>query len=164
MKLCWNQFEAKMNVEIEPTQDYKQLAKLNESVQTWHHQHYPEDFKPFSLPEIEQAFKKMMRDQNFFAFIAKRDKELIGYLLGFYTTRPESAFQLTKSILCIDQIAVSPQHRNHGVGQLLMDAALKLADQHEIQEIQLEHWSSNQGAEDFFSKNGFVYFKHRMRK
>ncbi len=153
-----------MKFKIEQAIDYHELAKLNETVQTWHHENYPDEFKPFDFYEIENTMKKMIKDENAFAFIASHENKFIGYILGYEKTRADSAFQYEKKILYIDQIAVIQDYQKMGIGQLLINETYKLARNKKVKEIQLDFWKANQEAESFFMKNGFKYFNHKMRK
>ena len=153
-----------MDIEIEQTKDYNELARLNENVQTWHHQNFPSDFKTYNPSEIAKAFENLLANQDCFALIAKSKEESIGYVVAYFKTRPDSAFQYEKATLNIDQIAVVPGHRKLGVGNLLLEAVFEIAKEKGVSEIQLDYWSGNELAENFFSNNGFVYFNHRMKK
>lgn len=153
-----------MQISITPTRDFRELAKLNEIVQTWHHHNYPDEFKPFDIAAIENALEKMLQNDDAFAFIAKLEDRSIGYLLGYIKTRPDSAFQYEKTVLYIDQVAVIEEFRNDGVGQRLLEEANQLARLKQIKEIQADFWSGNQLAEGFFRRNGFSCFNQRMKK
>lgn len=153
-----------MQIKVEHTKNYKELAKLNETVQAWHHDNYPDEFKPFDLNKIESAIKKMIQNDNVFAFIAKHQNNPIGYLLGYKKTRSDSAFQYEKTVLYIDQVVVIKEYQKGGVGQLLMDKAYELANFEQIMEVQLDFWAGNQSAESFFLRNGFDFFNYRMKK
>lgn len=153
-----------MQIKVEHTRDFRELAKLNEAVQTWHHENYPDEFKPYDFKEIAIALEKLTQDESFFGFIAKLDDKPIGYLIGFVKSRPDSAFQYEKTVLYIDQIAVTPAYQKSGVGQLLMEEAYQLAKDKQIKEVQLDFWTGNQVAERFFLSNGFNYFNHKMKR
>ena len=153
-----------MQIKIEHTRDFRELAKLNETVQTWHHDNYPDEFKPFDINEIEIAFEMMIENENVFGFIARHQNKPIGYLIGYVKTRPDSAFQYEKTVLYIDQVAIIQEYQKSGVGQLLMEEAYELAKVKQVKEVQLDFWTDNQPAESFFLRNGFNYFKHKMKK
>lgn len=153
-----------MNIDIQQTKDYNELASLNEIVQAWHNLNFPEEFKPFNLSDIEQAFKDILVNPNFFAFVARSNGKAIGYLIVNIKTRPESAFQYKKTILNIDQIAVAIEHQKAGIGQLLLNRAFQLAGDNNISTIQVDHWSGNKKAERLFVNSGFVHFNFRMEK
>ncbi|MDC1221099.1 GNAT family N-acetyltransferase [Salibacteraceae bacterium] len=153
-----------MDIKVETTTDFHELAKLNETVQTWHHDSFPDEFKPFDIRAMEKAFEKMLQGDNVFAFIARYQNKPIGYLFGYVKTRPDSAFQYEKTVLHIDQVVVSEEYQKSGVGQLLMDEAHKLSKTKQIKEVQLDFWTGNQQAESFFLKNGFDFMIHEMKK
>jgi GNAT superfamily N-acetyltransferase len=153
-----------MGVVIKTSKDHRLLASLNEQVQEWHHQNYPDVFKPFEIKGIEDAFQLLLDKEGVFAFIAMQNGKAIGYLLVFLESRSESAFQYAKKIMIIDQILVLEAYRNLGVGQALMKRAMLLAKEHKVDEIQLDHLAANQAAEKFFAKHGFVNFKHKLKK
>jgi len=151
-------------MEIVETKDNDELARLNEIVQSWHHQNYPRDFKPYNHHEISRALEGFLMQKNSFALLAKSDEITVGYLLGFIEKRAESAFQYEKEFLNIDQICVVETHRKQGVGKLLLKAAIKLAEKKGVSEVQLNHWSGNKTASDFFMSQGFDNFKYKMKK
>lgn len=153
-----------MDIKVEHTIDFRALARLNESIQTWHHTTYPEDFKPFNCVEIENAFEKMLQDKNVYGFIARHKNKPIGYLIAYLKTRADSAFQYEKIVLHIDQVVVIPEYQKSGVGQLLMNEANELAKLKQVKEIQLDFWSDNLQAEIFFLRNGFKFFNHKVKK
>ncbi len=153
-----------MKIEVEQTKNFRELAKLSETVQTWHHIHYPDEFKPFDMNEMENTFEKLIEDNNVFAFIASYQNTPIGYLMSYVQKRPESAFQYERTVLYIDQIAVIQEYQKNGVGKLFMEKVYELAKRKQITEIQLDFWEGNQLAEHFFLRNGFNYFNQRMKK
>lgn len=153
-----------MNIKVEQTADVRELANLNESIQTWHHENYLREFKPFAQDELEKALENLIGSENSFGFIAKHENKSIAYPIGYVRRRQESAFQYEKTVFFIDQIGVLPEYRKSGVGQILMDRTCQLAKRKDIDEVQLDYWSGNQSAEIFFTKNGFTAFKHAMKK
>lgn len=152
------------HIHIESIRDFHELSKLNETVQTWHHENYPDEFKPFDINEIENAFEQMFQNENVFAFKAILKDKSVGYLLGYFKTRQDSAFQYEKTVCYIDQVAVLPEYQKLGVGQLLMDKVYELSNTKRITEVQLDFWSDNHLAENFFLRNGFIDFNKRMKK
>jgi ribosomal protein S18 acetylase RimI-like enzyme len=153
-----------MQIHIEQTTSNTELAQLNETVQSWHHKIYPNEFKPYTKESIEKAFKNILEKNNAITLIARNENKAIGYLIAFLKNQAESAFQYVKKILYIDQISVLPEYQNSGIGQLLMEKAYDIALINKVQEIQLDYWLGNNQAEHFFLKNGFKRFNQRMKK
>lgn len=153
-----------MQATIDTTRNYHALAQLNETVQSWHHRQYPDEFKPFDRQAVEGVFQNLLEKDNTLALLATHQDQPVGYLLAFIKERPDSPFQYKKTVLYLDQIAVLPAYQKTGVGQRLMDHALAFANESGISEVQLDFWEGNQSAERFFRNNGFTSFNYRMKK
>lgn len=153
-----------MDIQINQTKDYILIAKLNESVQTFHHEVYPDDFKKFDLNSVTNFFKKNLASDNSYAFLAEIDSKPIGYLLCMVNSREENEFQYEKRVLYIDQISIENEFRKQGIGKKLMDKAFELAKELHISEIQLDHWVKNEEASNFFKQLGFGYYNYKMKK
>ena len=151
-------------MEIVETRNHEELARLNETVQSWHQLNFPNEFKPYNYQEVLTAFEKLLLNDNCIAFIALSDGISVGYLLAFIERRPDSVFQFEKKFFNIDQIFVVDSYRKQGVGKLLLDSSISFARRKGISEVQLNHWSGNKAAENFFVKNGFDYFNHKMKR
>jgi len=152
-----------MNIQIHPTNDSQVVAKLNEAVQVLHHQLYPNEFKAFDFEAISKAIEKMMDSPQTHTFLATIDAAPVGYILCMVKTRAENEFQFEKEFLYIDQISVNEASRKLGVGKLLMRKAMDLAKDLGTSEIQLDHWSNNREAGEFFEQFGFEYFNFKMK-
>ncbi|MGB0880467.1 MAG: hypothetical protein ACPGTO_07865 [Polaribacter sp.] len=85
-----------MEIQIEQTNDYLELAKLNESVQTLHHRLYPENFKKYDLSSATIFFKNIVASTDTYAFLANVNSKSIGYILCLLRTKKENEFQYEK--------------------------------------------------------------------
>jgi len=153
-----------MDIQIEQTKDHEVISKLNEPVQTLHHQLYPKDFKKFDLNSATHFFKEILISADSYAFLAKIDAEPVGYILCMLKTRKENEFQHEKKILYIDQISINDEFRKQGIGKKLMHKAFELANELHVTEIQLDHWVNNDSACSFFKQLGFRYYNYKMKK
>lgn len=92
-------------------------------------------------------------------FIATFEKETVGYLkINFGNAQTE---KLKENTLEIHRIYVLETFHGKKVGQLLLDEAIKIAQQTAIDFIWLGVWEENHKALRFYTKNGFVEFdKH----
>ncbi len=148
-------------INITPTKDHLLLTQLNKSVQQLHAEMYPNVFKPFNK-DIETRMKEMLEDPNCYAFAAEKDDKPAGYILCYTKVFPETPFQYERKILYIDQIQVNEELRNLGIGKLLLERAKELAKEQAITVLQMDHWTNNHLARNFFSNNGFSYYNERM--
>lgn len=149
-------------IAIEETRDSMLLALLNKDVQNLHHQMQPRIFKPWDQQAIAADFKRMLRNSELRAFVAKSEDQFLGYILLKVTEKIENAFVYRDRFVYIDQISVKPESRGQGIGQLLMGKAFQVARKEGIEKIRLDHWTDNLAARDFFLKQGFSYFNEAM--
>jgi len=92
-------------------------------------------------------------------YIAKWEKEIVGYLkINFDSAQTEKQKENT---LEIHRIYVLKAFHGKKIGQMLLDEAIKIANENYIDSIWLGVWEENQKALHFYKKNGFVAFdKH----
>lgn len=151
-----------MNVEILETKDYYLLARMNEEIQTFHHQTYPDIFKPYDKEAIVSFFKTTLEQDSAKAFIAKENAMVLGYALVFIIHFAETPFQYARKYVLLDQLLVSENHRAKGIGKLLLDAVFSFAQSNKMSAIELNHWTHNSSARSFFKKCGFKYYNEKM--
>ena len=99
----------------------------------------------FSLPWTAETFRHMIADESCDVLIATADGERAGFLVLSRVLDEGS----------IDNVCTVPELRRRGAADALMDAALKLAGQHELALITLEVRSSNSGAIALYKKHNF---------
>ena len=92
-------------------------------------------------------------------YIATFENETVGYLkINFGNAQTEKQKENT---LEIHRIYVLETFHGKKVGQLLLDEAIKIAQETNIDSIWLGVWEENHKALRFYTKNGFVEFdKH----
>ena len=92
-------------------------------------------------------------------YIAIFENETVGYLkINFGNAQTEKQKENT---LEIHRIYVLETFHGKKVGQLLLDEAIKIAQETDIDSIWLGVWEENHKALRFYTKNGFVEFdKH----
>jgi len=149
-------------IKIVQTNDYGLLTKLNEEIQTLHHNIHPQIFKPYNKEAINNFFKTTLNNENVIAFIAQENETTLGYALLFKIYFADNPFQYARSFILLDQILVLNQYRGKGVGKLLLDATFSFAKENNIYFVELNHWTMNDSARKFFSKNKFEYYNEKM--
>ena len=92
-------------------------------------------------------------------YIAFWDNEPVGYLkLNFGNAQTET---IKDDTIEIQRIYVLKAFHGKKLGQLLLDQAIKVAQEYHVDYIWLGVWEENHRALQFYSKNGFVTFdKH----
>ncbi|MCR5792213.1 MAG: ribosomal protein S18-alanine N-acetyltransferase [Lachnospiraceae bacterium] len=98
--------------------------------------------RPWKTDDFEDA---IMKDVNIY-LVALKEDELVGYV-GLWGVAGEGQ---------ITNVAVSPQHRQEGIGALLMKEVEAKAKEMGIEEMTLEVRKSNLAAIRLYEKQGFV--------
>lgn len=95
-------------------------------------------------------------------YIAVLEDKTIGYLkLNFGNAQTEI---FSEKSMEIHRIYVSKEFHGKKIGQLLLDEAIKTAQQNEVDSIWLGVWEENHKALQFYTKNGFVTFDKHIFK
>lgn len=103
-----------------------------------------------------------LSDNNAEFYFATLDNKVIGYLkLNFGQSQTE--LQDNKAVE-IERIYVLKEYHGKGVGQLLLDTAIKIARQKNAEYVWLGVWEENHRAINFYKKNGFVEFDKHIFK
>ena len=141
------------------------LSSLCVDVQSLHAKHHPDFFKtPHSDDFAASFFDGMLADPAVSIFIAEENGQALGYILCKLIERPENPFTFAMRYLLVDQISVRPAAQGKGVGKMLIQRAVALALDLNLQKIQLDSWGFNTEAHAFFEKMGFEKFNHRFWK
>jgi ribosomal protein S18 acetylase RimI-like enzyme len=100
-----------------------------------------------------------INNPNSIFYLAFWDNEPIGFLkVNLGDAQTESLY---KNTLEIQRIYVLQAFHGKKIGQLLLDEAIKIAQQIPVNYIWLGVWEENHRALQFYNKNGFVTFdKH----
>jgi ribosomal protein S18 acetylase RimI-like enzyme len=135
--------------------DASTLARLNAHVQGWHSANFPESFYPHPDPAALVAyFTDRLADPACTAFLT--GDPALGYALCTLQIREASVFSPPVRRLMIDHVAVAPEVRRKGHGRALLQAAIDLARELQVDEIMLDTWVGNREAHAFFRAAGFA--------
>lgn len=107
----------------------------------------------FSSPWSEEGFREELQNPNAVFLVAKRGKNILGYL-GFYHILDEGS---------IANVAVFPQARRSGVASALLQSAIDYSYGHGIVRMTLEVRPSNIPARRLYESFGFAEVGRRRR-
>jgi len=151
-----------MRVRNAKAADLEALLALNAFVQQQHTDALPQLFKATTKPQqIRDEFKDFISDPNSLVLLAE-ETEPAGYLFAQFQNHPANWARFELKLLCIQHLVVAPKFRRQGVATKLLSAALDAARSRGIERIELDVWSFNSEAKNFYLKNGFKVFNERM--
>lgn len=103
----------------------------------------------------EQLTKEVENSHSEFYF-AILENEAIGYLKINYSAAQTELKDV--NTLEVERVYVRNNYHGKGVGQQLLDYAIQIAKQKNMQSVWLGVWENNHKAIGFYKKNGFVTF------
>lgn len=151
-------------MKINQTTDYELVAKLNKNVQNRHVQLYPEYFKEYDEDGVKGFFKENISNPKFRFLLLEDEGQPLGYVWLEIRNYPESVFKKAYQSVYIHQISVVDSKSKKGLGTKLMDEIENIATDNEISKIELDYWSNNFVAENFYKKNGFDVYREHVYK
>ena len=139
------------------------LNALNQEVQDLHSKIFPKKFKPSTIADMSEIFKKFLEDENSTALIAySEDNKPMGYVLFEDKQYKESGFTFAYRTLYIHHISLNKEFQGTGLGKKLMQTVIDRAKELNIDCIELDVWSQNINAKEFFKNLGFKAFNEKM--
>jgi diamine N-acetyltransferase len=141
--------------------DLETLVRLNQVVQSVHHELYPDDF---TTAVDADGLKALLAPRLASVAIAEMDGRPAGYIWFEAQTRPASPFSQARRRLYVHHLSVLPDARRRGVAGALMAHAEAHAEGEDLDEIALSHWAANTGAQQFFAAQGFAPYQLLLRK
>ncbi len=117
------------------------------------------DFEMLEPPD-EKAQKRLFKDAfgkipKFFVLLAKFEKRIIAYAFYFFTY---SSF-LARPTLYLEDIFISSNYRNKGVGKILMNELIKIAKKKNCGRMEWCVLDWNVNAINFYEKLGARHLK-----
>ena len=107
----------------------------------------------------EQLSKELENSYSEFYF-AIQENEVIGYLKINYSAAQTELKD--DNSLEVERVYVRHNYHGKGVGQQLLDYAIQLAKQKNMQSVWLGVWENNHRAISFYKKNGYVTFDQHV--
>lgn len=95
---------------------------------------------------------------------AQRGDKAIGSAVMVVKEVAENAFHYQYKRLYIDQISVLAEYQKTGAGKLLLTKAEELARELSIHRLELDNWTANTVAADYFNKNGYLAYREMRVK
>jgi ribosomal protein S18 acetylase RimI-like enzyme len=147
-----------MAVAIRPATpaDLSALGRLGALLVRAHHDF---DAKRFiaATPETESGYSWFLGTQldkpAIVVLVAQQDGEVVGYSYAGLEGRDYMSLRGPAGVLY--DVVVDPGSRNHGVGRMLVEAALRFLKHHGATQVVLSTATQNEAAQHLFERVGF---------
>jgi len=107
----------------------------------------------------ESYFRDMI--QNEFVVVAQAQDNVVGYLAGSLHNEKHYSTEIYAEL---DNMFVLEEWRKHGVGKALIQEFFNQCEVKGIKAIRVTASAKNQGAIEFYKRNGFTEFDITLRK
>ncbi|OQM44244.1 GNAT family N-acetyltransferase [Anoxybacillus sp. UARK-01] len=151
-------------MKITQTTDYKTIAALNKHVHDLHVALYPRHFKKYDAEAMKRFFQSVIHQPHFIFLLLEENEQACGYAWLEIRTHPENIFFQSYQSIYVHQISISESVRNKGYGTQLMEYIYELAQDKGIYLIELDYWSKNEVAKNFYAKQGFQVYRELVYK
>jgi GNAT superfamily N-acetyltransferase len=109
---------------------------------------------PSNDDQINQRLQKLLKSTSDVVYVAVKKTEVIGWIHVFTSLRLES-----DPFAEIGGLVVSSEHRNKGIGRMLVNAADKWAIEKGFSKIRVRSRIERTDARRFYEKEGYVVKK-----
>ena len=138
------------------TADAEALGRLGALLVRVHHEFDARRFFP-ATPETEQGYAEWLRSQvtapNSVVLVAEWEGEIAGYIYGAAEGYDWMTLRGPAGIL--HDLIVEPAFRGHGIGELLLDAAIAALADRGVPRVVLSTAARNEKAPRLFARAGF---------
>lgn len=111
------------------------------------------DDKVLALEAAQALYLKMVGDPHYKIYVALAGKELIG---TFALLMVPSLMQQKRSLAIVEDVMVSPAAQGKGVGKLMINFALELAEKENCYKLALSSNKKRENAHSFYRALGFI--------
>ena len=142
-----------------PLEELPRIAGLKKQIHDLHVSGRPDLFGPIEDPS---AFAAHAAQEGVQLLLAEISGQVVGYVLFRYMERPANLHAKERRFTHVQEFCVGKAFRHMGTGRALMDALKSRARTKGYPRIELDVWSFNEGARQFYEAMGFSTFRYYM--
>lgn len=135
--------------------DIDLLVDMNGIVHELHIAAEPAYFRHPEPGAVAELFRSRLLQPEARVWIASVGEVPAGHAVAVIRERPENAFCWAQRFYELEEVLVSPAHRQRGVARALVERALAHARAQGVCDVQLNCWSFNAEAQAAFAALGF---------
>ncbi len=136
-------------------EDLDDVNELNKEVQALHYKIDKELFKSPENSNIREELQPLIDRENSAVLIARANETIMGFISYRECSLPASGITNEIPMIFIHHMGVKKILQKQGIGNALLNAVFKCADEKGIKRVQLDVWTLNVDAKAFFQKRGF---------
>ena len=144
-------------------EDIEGVNVIRKQVNDMHVAGEPNIFKPGFGENMQNFVKTFLTEENKVLLVAKEEDLIVGYAALEIIEKEETDYRYALRFLEVGELGVLEGIRQKGVGGKLMEEVKRVAKEFNINEVQLNMWSFNTGALEFYEKIGYETYRRHLR-
>ena len=152
----------KIQIRNANSNDLDQLSDYIVWGQSFKVEAYPDLFAPVDKDAARSFLLKSLDSNTSHIRMAERQSAIVGFSFVEIYERDGTFLSLPRRFAYIELIATDPDHRRSGIGSALLTDARDISKSLGINRIELDVIASNEGARQFYSREGFLELGYRM--
>lgn len=147
-----------MNVSIRRAtkRDYKSISELLQILHVLHVKNRDDVYLENDNILTENQYMNILKNDNKMIYVAINQDIVIGYILSSMIKIDQSSVCKKDKILYIDEIIINNKYRRMGIGKRLIEYIKQKGNDIGCKTVQVNVWSFNNCAIEFYKKNGFT--------
>ncbi len=145
--------------------DYESLCAVIEDTDAFHRVAVPRVFKKGDgPPRTREYIEGLIADPNIALLVAEVEGCIAGFVHVLLRESPPLSFFVPRRFAHVDTLGVAEAYRRRGIGRALMAAAEAWALEQGAQDIELQVYEFNEGAQALYRETGYKTTMRRMNK
>lgn len=128
---------------------------LRRQINEIHAENRPDVFKSGFGQELRNLAYTLLNGENSDILVVERNGIICGMACVNYVRRPETLYAMPRNFYQVQEIAVDEKFKRQGVGRELFEYMKKNALERGLNKIELDVWSFNESAIEFYEAMGF---------
>lgn len=143
--------------------DFKQIHNLILQVHNIHVKERPDIYRDTD-PLDMKMYEKELLDINNIYLVAENKNNIVGFCFAEIRELSNNKIMKDRKIMHIKDICINILERRNGIGTLLYNELVKLAQNKKVDSIELMVWGFNEDAINFYKKIGMNIKNLRFEK
>lgn len=144
--------------------DFNDVNNLMLELHNLHVKNRNDVFKATDSPMKEEYFKDLLNNQDVKLFVIENleNSEILGYSNLKLMNTPNIDIVVKSKYIYIDDFCIKQAYKRKGIGKKLFNFILEYAKQQGVESVQLNVWSFNEDAIEFYKFMGMKERNVRM--
>jgi ribosomal protein S18 acetylase RimI-like enzyme len=154
----------KFNIRRAIINDAQAISQLLAEGGKLHSRALPTLLKPPETSTTDKFVDGILRDEKCHILVAEVNHRVVGYLHFNHREEKEHPVLVPRSYISVSSLIVEEQYRQQGIGKAFMQRVHGWAEEHNIDDIELQVYEFNTSAKGFYEKLGYQTITRRMRR